>query len=293
MTGGAPPIASGIRLVDAVYAVRARFRFVLGLAAAIFVSVSILIFTEAPVYRAYVTLAPSPPLVDPNPTPTGDGRLVMSDVGNVGIFQQQPSATIAFALLRSKAISRHFIETEGLLPILFADDWDPVNQTWRETDIACQPTIGDALELFEREVRFMSFDSKTGFISVNIEWWDPQQAADWANGLVQLTDRLIRERDIAEARQSVRYLEERVQATSIDSVRQLLFKLIESYAKKIMVASVKDSYVFTVIDPAVTPQPNDTINMPVSFKLSLALIFAFGCSMLWVIVAFKFFDRAL
>ena len=53
-----------------------------------------------------------------------------------------------------------------------------------------------------------------------------------------------------------------------------------------------DSYAFTVIDPAVAPRPDDTINMPVSFKLSLALIFAVGCSMLWVIVTSTFVGRA-
>jgi hypothetical protein len=66
-----------------------------------------------------------------------------------------------------------------------------------------------------------------------------------------------------------------------------MYELIESYGKKIMVANVKDSYVFTVIDPAMAPQADDTINMPLSFKFSLALIFALGCSILWAIAAAK------
>jgi uncharacterized protein involved in exopolysaccharide biosynthesis len=292
MTVGTQPLAPDITLVDAVNAVRTRFRFVLALAVAIFVPVSMLVFTEAPVYRGYVTLVPSPPLVDPKPTLIGDGQFVMANVGRIGIFQQQISASHALVLLRSRAISRLFIESEGLLPVLFADEWDPENQKWREADIDRQPTISDALELFEREVRFISWDRQTRFTRVNIEWSDPELAADWANGLVQLTDRLIRERDIAEAQQSIRYLEERVQATPLDSVKQLIYALIESHLKKIMVARVKDSYAFTVIDPAVAPRLDDTINMPVSFKLSLVLIFAFGCSILWVIVASTFVGRA-
>ena len=288
MTVRSQPQASNLSLVDVVYAVRARIRFCLALAAAIFVPMSILVLTDAPVYRAYVTLAPAPPLVDPNPKPVGQGQLVMTDSGRVGIFQQQTSANSALELLRSKAISRRFIEAEGLLPVLFANEWDPETQTWRETDIDRQPTISDALELFEREVRFVSSDAGTGFIRVNIEWSDPELAANWANGLVQMTDRLIRERDIAEARQSIRYLEERAQGAPFLSVKQLIYKLIESYAKKVMVASVKDSYVFSVIDPAVTLPPDDTINMPASLKLSLALTFALGCSMVWVIVAAQF-----
>ena len=291
MTVGPQPLASDLRLVDAVNMVRARFRFVLVLATAIFVPMSMLVFTDAPVYRAYVTLAPAPPLVDPKPKPIGDGQLVMTDSGRIGIFQQQTSANNALALLRSKAISRQFIEAQGLLPVLFADEWDPETQAWREADIGRQPTISDALELFEREVRFISEDKGTGFVHVNIEWSHPEQAANWANGLVQMTDRLIRERDIAEARQSIRYLEERAQGAPFISVKRLIYQLIESHAKKIMVASVKESYVFTVIDPAVTPASDEMINMPVSFKLSLALTFALGCSMLWVIVVAPFGNR--
>ena len=292
MTVRAQPLVSDISLVDAVQAVRARLRFVLVLTVAIFVPLAIIVFTEAPVYRGYVTLVPSPPLVDPRPVPIGNGRFLIANVGRIGVFQEQIPANHALVLLRSRAISRRFIETEDLLPVLFADEWNHENQTWHETDIERQPTISDALELFEREVRFISWNRETRFVRVNIEWSDPGLAADWANGLVQLTDQLIRERDITEARQGIRYLEERLQVTPLDSVKQLIYNLIESYAKKIMVAQVKESYAFTVIDPAVAPQPEDTINMPVSFKLSLALIFAFGCSMLWVIVAFRFVGRA-
>jgi uncharacterized protein involved in exopolysaccharide biosynthesis len=284
--------ASDISLFDVVQAVRMRFRFFLAFSAAIFVFLSALIFSQAPVYRAYVTLAPSEPLVDPNPMSVAQGILGRFDFANVNVFEQQTSANSALALLRSKAISRQFIETEGLLPILFADQWDSEREAWREAKVHLQPTINDGLQIFEREVRFISQNPATGFIRVNIEWSDPELVSRWANRLVEMTDSQIRERDIVEARQSIGFLEERVQNVRFESVRQLMYKLIESNAKKIMVARIKDSYVFTVIDPAVTPRRDDTINMPVSFKLSLALMFALGCSMLWVVIAVQFGDRS-
>ena len=292
MMVGVQPLASDISLVDAVHTVRERFRLVLALTAAIFVAMSVLIFTEEPVYRAYVTLAPSPPLVDPSPMSVTEGLLGMTDVRNIGVFQAQTSPGNALALLRSKAMSRRFIEAEGLLPILFSDRWDAESHTWGESETDRQPTLGDALRLFEREVRFVSRNKMTGFVRVNIEWSDPELAANWANRLVEMTDNLIRERDIAEARQSIRYLEERALDTSIKSVKELIYQLIESQVKKIMVASAKENYVFTIIDPAVAQQSGDTINMPVSFKLSLALVFALGCSMLWVVVASAFGGKA-
>ena len=290
---GAQPLASDIRLVDAVHTVRERFRLVLALTAAIFVAMTILVLTEEPVYRAYVTLAPSPPLVDPSPMSVTGGLMGLPDIRNIGVFQAQTSARSALALLRSKAMSRRFIEAEGLLPILFSDQWDADNQTWRESEADRQPTLGDALRLFEREVRFVSRNDATGFIRINVEWSDPELAANWANRLVEMTDGLIRERDIEEARQSIRFLEERARDAQLESVKQLMYKLIESHAKTIMVASIKDDYVFKVIDPAVTPQADDTINMPVSFKLSLVLIFAIASSVLWVIVAAQIGNRRL
>jgi hypothetical protein len=230
-------------------------------------------------------LAPSPPLVDPNPGLLAAAIPGMGDIGNLGVFQEQTSDRNALAVLRSKAISRQFIESQNLLPILFADEWDSDRQVWRDTDVENQPTLNDALEYFEREVRFISRNESTGFVRVNIEWTDPELAAGWANGLVDLTDRAIRERDIAEARQGILFLEERAQNAPLESVKQLMYDLIESYAKKVMVANVKDSYVFTVIDPAVVPEADNTINMPLSLKFALALVFAIGCGLLWAIVA--------
>jgi len=289
---GAPPINHDISLVDAVHSVRERIRFVLGLAAAIFLILAVVIIYDAPVYRAYVTLAPSPPLIDPNPVSFEDTLLGMSNNGNIGAFQAQTSANHAFALLRSREISRRFIVANNLLPILFADQWDFEARTWRDPAIDRQPTLNDALDLFQSEVRFISQNPNTRFIRMNIEWSDPELAANWANELVGMTDGAIRERDINEARQSIQFLQERVMDEPLESVRQLMYKLIESHAKTIMVAKIKDNYVFTVIDPAVAPQADESINMPASFKLSLALIFALGCGALWAIIAARFSERS-
>jgi hypothetical protein len=49
-----------------------------------------------------------------------------------------------------------------------------------------------------------------------------------------------------------------------------------------MVASVKKDYAFAIIDPAVAPRLDEPINMPHSFKLSLAVLFALGCSFVYV-----------
>ena len=274
-----------VRLVDVISAVWERIRFVLLFSAIIFIAMSVMILTDAPVYRAKVTLAPSTPLIDPTPVSLPGRFSDLSGLSNIGVFQARTTGNHAFSLLRSRLIRRQFIESENLMPILFADQWDSEKHAWRESNTDLQPTIGDALEFLEREVLFTSFNSSTGFISVHVEWSDPEIAAIWANQLVEIADSAIRERDIDEAQRSIQFLEAQVRAASLESIKSLMYKLIESHAKTIMVASIKDDYVFAVIDPAVVGRSDDTINMPVSFKLSLALVFALGCSMLGAFVA--------
>jgi len=283
MSAAKPHAASDLRLVDIFRTVRERKRGVLAVTVAVFLAMSIVVVLDEPVYRAYVNVAPAEPLIDSGTSALAGSLLGFGrgNAGYLGVFPPQTSRNEAFALLSSRSISRHFIRTENLMPVLFEELWDTAAGAWKNPDPAAQPSIEDALELFQRDVRFVSRSNATGFVRINIEWSDPQLAAHWANGLVALTDEVIRERDISEAEASIRFLQEQVGQVPLESVRQLVYTLVESYAKTIMVARVRESYAFTIIDPAVAPGVDEPINMPASFKLSLALLLAIGCGLLY------------
>ena len=278
--------SSQVLILDAIRAIRVSIRQVLVITILVFLPLTLIILTDQPIYRASVTLAPSPPMSDPGPSNLATAFLAGGVAGQSMVFERT-SANQAYSVLRSRAISRQFIQEEQLLPILFADQWDAENHSWLDPEASGQPSLNDGLRLFQRKIRFVTKDPETGFISVNIEWTDPSIVAHWANRLVTITDDAIRERDIEEARENIRFLQQKAHDEPLASVRQLIFDLVEKNAKTIVVASVNENYVFTIIDPAVTPQENDQINIPASFKLSLALIFAFGCGALWAIIAFR------
>jgi len=282
-----PAVAGDLRLADILLALGERKRSVLAVIIAVFVVMAVVVVIEQPVYRAYVSVAPSEPLVDTRANMLAAGLLGFGYGGpaSAEVFPPQTSMIEAFALLGSRSMSRRFIQAEELMPVLFAEQWDAESGGWMDPDPASQPSIDDALELFERDIRFISRNNATGFMRINIEWTDPLLAARWANGLVAMTDEAIRERDIKEAEQSIRYLQEQIGQVPLESVRQLMYSLIESYTKTIMVARVKDSYAFTIIDPAVAPRIDEPVNMPVSFKLSLALLLALGCGLLYGVAA--------
>lgn len=269
--------AAEVRLIDVVRAIRNQPLLVVSLTVVVFAILATIAIFDEPVYRAYVTLAPEPPLVDRGQLSLSDQLLNPGATFDVTAYQPQTSPNQAFGLLRSRAMTRQFIESEELLPTLFAEDWDAQKQGWRDDDPDRHPTIGDAVRLFEREVRFISKDASTGLIRVNIEWNDPVLAAHWANGLVEIADREIRRRDIQEATERIKFLEAKAKEESLDSVRKLIYGLVESNTQTIMLANVKDNYAFTIIDPAIAPQIDDSINMPAAFRFSIALVVALSC----------------
>ena len=273
-----------MRLVDFIAALRKHQLAAATVAIVVFAGLAAVTLLDTPVYRAYATLGPAAPLVDPDRASLTE-ELIGLGLGatpEFDVFQARTSATAAFALLNSQAIARRFIETENLLPILFADQWNEETGTWASGDPDHQPSMNDALELFMRDVRFLSRSPATGFMRINVEWPDPKLAAAWANGLAELTDEAIRERDISEAQDAIEFLRARAEAAPLESVRQLIFALIESYTKTIVVANVKENYAFTIIDPAVAPGLDEPVNMPISFRLSLALLCALVCGLVWV-----------
>ena len=170
---------------------------------------------------------------------------------------------VSLATLQSRSFIRSFIENSGLLPVLYADDWDADSGEWSDE----APTINDACERFSDDILSVSQDFQTGLTTLGIRWRDPHQAADWANTLVEAVNHEVRQRAIAEASESIAYLQMERESTSVIGVQQAIDDLIETQLNRQMQANVRGEYAFRVIDPATAPDDDD----PVFPKLLLLL----------------------
>src|SRR3569623_1512800 len=149
-----------------------------------------IVFYLPPTYRAEVTLAPV--------TPDESGRLsaLAGELAGIVIGSSgASSADKAIAVLKSRAFTDAFIKDEQLLPVLFSDMWDPQKQTWLVKDQKDAPTLRRAYQVFDGNIRTISQDKKTGLITLAIEWKDPEEAARWANLLVERLN--LHERQVA------------------------------------------------------------------------------------------------
>jgi len=263
-------IRPGEITLDAIIATAWRGKWIV-LACAVLLAglAAVAAFIMTPKYRAEVVMVP---------VKADDSRAALASmVGQLGGLASLAGVSLAggsnkdeyLQYLQSNAFTARFIEDEKLLPVLFADRWDANNNRWNVDDPADVPTLADGVRLFERGVRAVQEDRRTGVVTLTVVWRDRELAARWANLLVERVNRDLRERAIAESDASVRYLEGELAKTAVLELRESIYRLIENQIKTVMLANVRQEYAFKVIDPAVAPDVDDVVRPK---KLAMILV---------------------
>jgi uncharacterized protein involved in exopolysaccharide biosynthesis len=221
-----------------------------------------------PVYRAETLIAPVPRDEERNrfaaPLSELSGIAALAGLN----IQRGGRKNEAIALLKSRALTEQFIKDEKLRPVLFGQHWADDDPRWQAAASGDVPTLAEAWELFDEEVRHVYDDRKTGLVVVAIEWEDPQLAAHWANELVRRVNAMLRERSTRESEKAIAYLQEQLKQTNAVELRQVLHRLVESEMKEVILANISEEYAFRVIDPAVVPEK--------PFKPALLLVLVLG-----------------
>lgn len=158
----------------------------------------------------------------------------------------------ALATLSSKSFAREFIQSANLLPVLYAERWDARAGQWRAGQQP--PTLGEAVRLFSENVVTISDDPKTTFVTVTVDWYSPQIAAEWANGMVNLVNDKLRNDAVQNSQHSLEYLDKELAKTNVVEVREAIYHLIEQQVEDAMMASVQHDYAYRFLDPAVAPE---------------------------------------
>ena len=184
----------------------------------------------------------------------------------------------AIAWLKSRAFTEKFILDEQLLPVLFPKKWDESAKQWKVNNPKDIPTIRNAYNFFNNDVRRIDEDATTGLITVAVEWTDRELATAWANLLVERLNQHLRNRAISQSERNIAYLRKELERTSLADLQQGIYRLIESQVEAAMLANVREEYAFEVIDPAVVPDANMRVRpnrkLIVAFGFMLGLILA-------------------
>jgi uncharacterized protein involved in exopolysaccharide biosynthesis len=161
------------------------------------------------------------------------------------------------AVLKSRQFTEAFIRDRDLMPKLFPNAWDADTKSWKPGKR--RPTPAKAYKYFNTKVRSVVEDKKTSLIELRIDWKDREEAAAWANELLQRLNEEMRKRAIAKADASLGYLEKELQSTAQVDTREAINRLIEAQIKQRMLANVTQEYAFRVVDRALPADANDPV----------------------------------
>jgi uncharacterized protein involved in exopolysaccharide biosynthesis len=190
----------------------------------------------------------------------------------------------ALAVLRSRQLTEGFIKDENLMPVLFQDRWDAAAGHWKGSPDTW-PTLAQAYRYFDKGVRTINYDKKTGLVMVDVEWHDAAKAAQWANGLIARLNSEMRSREIASSTASIAYLEKELSDTTTVDTRQTINRLLETQINKRMFANVTEEYSFRVVDKALPADPKDVVRpkklLLILLGPALGLMFAAGLVLLF------------
>ena len=155
-------------------------------------------------------------------------------------------------LITRSFLMNHIIE-KNLKPVLYEDQWIKTEKQWVDKE----PSDREASE-FLLDMMAISMDPRdiVGLVTLSLEWKNPinpNSIADIANNLVSSMNIHAKRRAIEEAKNSISFLEKELERTSILNSQIILYNLIEQQTAKVMMANVRDEFVFKVIDPAVIP----------------------------------------
>jgi uncharacterized protein involved in exopolysaccharide biosynthesis len=227
-----------------------------------------------PVYVSQTVLAPAP--LDTKGLSGGLGSSLGSLGGLAalaGLGGANGGATEeALAVLRSREFTEQFIREKNLLPVLYPDLWDVKSRGWA-VDVARQPSYARAFEYFDKKVREVESDKRTGLVTLKIEWHDPAVAASWANDMVSKLNTEMRARAMRDSNAAIGYLEKELAATSTVETRLAIGRLMEAQINHRMIASVTQEYSFRVMDRAMPADPRDKIRPKKSLLAALGLMF--------------------
>ena len=190
---------------------------------------------------------------------------------NIGGLGEGGKTAIAIEMLKSREFFGDYLYDHVLVDLMAAQGWDPASkksivdssiydsasQTWvRDVGHAFQikPSVQEAHKAFVGSSLSINEDKQTGFLTVAVTHYSPSVARDWVILIVNGVNNAVRARDVEEAENSIAFLNEQRQKTSLVSLTEVFAELIEQQTKTVMLAAASEEYVFQVIDPPVAPE---------------------------------------
>ena len=268
----------GITIAMLWAAVRRERRLVRIVAACTVLLAFLVAVFATPQYEAKAILAPPPASSDSGGLSELAGQFGgLAALAGIGMGGRQ-DIDQSLIILTSQQFLEHFIDTEGVAPVLYDKQWDPVAKRWHpprglgawigrgmqtvsgwlSPETVPPPADGspDPWQVFHRFQKMITADTdkRTRIVTLTVRWKDPVVAATWTNALVKHLNTETRGRAVAEANASLGYVADQLAKTQVFELRQALYHIAENEQKRAMVANTREEYALRTLARAETPR---------------------------------------
>lgn len=210
--------------------------------------------------------------------------------GLVGLELPNPPLTEALTVLKSRALTEHFLKKYNVLPELYPYRWDADKKQWKPPSALTRfmrglqglpqgdgsPSIWDAVKKMDRVLK-VDVDRKNEIVLVSVDWTDPAIAAKWANEIVHDTDEVLRQRTLTETGRSIAFLEAQAAQASLSELRQSIYSVATQELRRSMLANVRANFALKVLDPAVPPEERSWPRRTLLVVVATIFGFFLGC----------------
>lgn len=207
----------------------------------------------------------------------------------------------AIALVKSWPFLDEFVENYDLKPLVIAvERWDRGagkvvfdenlynEQTgeWVREAAPGRPSEPTSYEVYKAMSKMISLshDAKTNLITLSVEHYIPEVAHRWSLQLIQELNHRFQVRDIQRASQSIEYLRNKINETSIAEMQAVFYRMIEAQMKTLMLAEVSDEYLLKVVVPPKVAEQKSNPKRALICVLATVLGVILGT--FWVLVRF-------
>ncbi|MFT3906200.1 MAG: Wzz/FepE/Etk N-terminal domain-containing protein [Steroidobacteraceae bacterium] len=184
---------------------------------------------------------------------------------------EEDESQIAMAVLQSWNFIDQFIRNNHLEVAVFAaKGWDrATNQLLIDDDLydvsqkkwvrvppkgkTVEPTSWELYQKFSDRLTVLQ-DKKTGLLTVSYEYYSPQVARDWVDGLVKAINEHMRQRKLESSTNNINFLQEQIDKTPLADMRAVLYQLVANETKNKMLAAASPEYQYVVVSPAMVPE---------------------------------------
>lgn len=188
---------------------------------------------------------------------------------NLGGAGGADKVTIAIELMQTWGFLESFISKNRLeVEVLAAKGWSKADKklvidesiyniteaNWKldHPSIDKESTTPSSWSLYSEMKKRISIsqDSNTGLVLLSVEHFSPHVAKKWADLLVDSINKHMQTQDRQEALDSISYLKNQIEKTSVEEMRSIFYQLIEEQTKRLMLADISKEYVFKTLSPA-------------------------------------------